>query len=55
MKKIEQEVRKEGKLHLIRENLTAVLRGDISEGLPTEFIWVELKNKKGENNSMRLY
>ena len=38
--KIEQEVREEGEVALlIRENITAVPRGDISEGSATESIW----------------
>jgi len=40
---------------LIRENITAVLRGNISEDSPTESIWVELKNKKGEITLRGLY
>ena len=40
---------------LIRENITAVLRGDISEGSPTESIWVELKYKNVEITLIILY
>ena len=40
---------------MIRENITAVLRGGKSEGLATESIWVELRNKKGEITLIGLY
>ena len=40
---------------MIRENITAVLRADISKGLATESIWVELRNKKGEITLTGLY
>jgi len=36
-------------------NSMVVMRGDISKGLPTESIWVELKNRKGENTLIGLY
>ena len=50
--KVEQETRGGGVALLIRENITAVLRGDISA---TESIWVELRNKKGEIILIGLY
>ena len=34
---------------LVWDNITAVLRGDISEGSPTVSIWVELRNRKGRS------
>ena len=40
---------------MMRESITAVLRGDISEISATESIWVELRNKKGEITLIGLY
>lgn len=32
---------------LVDEDVTAVFRGDITDGSSSEAIWVELRNKKG--------
>ncbi|XP_062920044.1 uncharacterized protein LOC134354760 isoform X1 [Mobula hypostoma] len=40
---------------LVRENVTAVLSQDRLEGLSTESLWVELRNRKGMATLMGLY
>jgi len=40
---------------LVKENITAVLREDSSQGSGSEAIWVELSNRKGAVTMLEVY
>lgn len=40
---------------LVKEDVTAAVRGDITHGASSEVIWVELRNKKGMITLLEVY